>query len=147
MIFLITSIAKNITTILAKVNHYISIAAHKLLFIYFRRILMDMKKLSIVVLMTTSFIASTQATEVVAANNAGFTKLCVTAAAGNIAAMQNKIRASGYLGPFVAKNIQCNGEDLISFIKKNGKNADAMSYSLNRLRTKISNTEYPNNDL
>jgi len=108
---------------------------------------MDIKKLSIVVLITTGFITSTQATEVVAADNSGFTKLCVTAAAGNIAAMRNKIRSSGYSRPFIAKNIQCNGEDLISFIKNNGKNADAMIYSLNRLRTKISNIDYPNNNL
>tara|TARA_B110000091_G_scaffold210794_1_gene254285 strand:- start:1494 stop:1820 length:327 start_codon:yes stop_codon:yes gene_type:complete len=108
---------------------------------------MDIKKLSIIVLITMGFITSTQATEVVPADNSGFTKLCVTAAAGNIMAMQNKIRASGYSRPFIAENIKCNGEDLISFIKKNGKNADAMIYSLDRLRTKMSSTDYSNNSL
>ena len=86
---------------------------------------MNMKKLSIAVLMTTGLIASAQAADVVAANKSGFTQLCVTAAAGNRAAMHNEILASGYSRSYIAKNVQCNGENIVSFIEHNGKNSDA----------------------
>ena len=103
---------------------------------------MDMKKLFIVVLMTTGFITHTQATEVVAADNSRLTKLCVTAAAGNIAVMHNMIKTSGYSRSFIIENIQCNGENIISFIKKNGSNADSMIRSLDHLRTKTTNKNH-----
>jgi hypothetical protein len=106
-----------------------------------------MKKLSVLVLITTCFITSSQAAEVVAANNSGLSQLCVTAAAGNIAVMYNKIKASGYSHPFIAKNIQCNGENIISFIRNNGKNSDAMIRSLERLSSKVTITAQAKNSL
>ena len=106
---------------------------------------MNMKKLSIAVLMTTSFIASTQAADVVAANNSEFTQLCVTAAAGNRAAMHNEILASGYSRSFVTKNVQCNGENIVSFIEHNGKNSDAMILSLNHNDSEVTITDLAKN--
>ncbi len=106
---------------------------------------MNIKKIAIGFLMATGLIASTNAANVVAKDNSGLTQLCVTAAAGNIAAMHNKIRSSGYSHPFIAKNIQCNGENIISFIKNNGKNAEAMILSLERLRAKVISTAHAKN--
>ncbi|MCJ8320144.1 MAG: DUF3718 domain-containing protein [Colwellia sp.] len=108
---------------------------------------MNMKKLSIAILMTTGFIASTQAADVVAANNSEFTQLCVTAAAGNRAAMHNEILASGYSRTYVTKNVQCNGENIISFIEHNGKNSDSMILSLNHNANKVTITDLAKNSL
>jgi len=106
---------------------------------------MNMKKLSIAALMTTGLIASTQAADVVAANNANFTQLCVTAAAGNRAAMHNEILASGYSRTFVAKNVQCNGQNIVSFIEHNGKNAHSMINTLDRSNTEVTITDLAEN--
>ena len=106
---------------------------------------MNMKKISIAVLMTTGLIASTQAADVVAANNSGFTQLCVTATSGNRAAMHNEILASGYSRSFVAKNVQCNGKSIASFIENNGKNTNAMIHSLNRTNTNVTITDLAGN--
>jgi len=106
-----------------------------------------MKKLSIAVLMTTGLIASAQAADVVASNNSSFTQLCVTAAAGNRAAMSNEIKASGYSRNFVAKNVQCNGENIVSFIEHNGKNSHAMIKTLDRSNTEITITDLAQNRL
>ncbi|MCJ8321947.1 MAG: DUF3718 domain-containing protein [Colwellia sp.] len=106
---------------------------------------MNMKKLSIAVLMTTGLIASTQAADVVAANNSQFTQLCVTAAAGNRAAMHNAIKSSGYSRTYVANNVQCNGENIISFVENNGKNSNAMIHTIDRTATKVTITDLADN--
>ncbi|MCJ8320145.1 MAG: DUF3718 domain-containing protein [Colwellia sp.] len=106
---------------------------------------MNVKKLSIAVLMTTGLIASAQAADIKSANNSLSTKLCVAAAAGNRAAMHNEIKASGYSSNFVAKNVQCNGENIISFIEHNGKNADAMINKLDRTATNVTITDLAEN--
>jgi len=84
------------------------------------------KTLSLAIIMASGLASSVQAQEVVAADNGKFTELCVTAATGNVAALHNKINESGYSRKFVAKNVQCNGENILSFIEYYGRNTSAM---------------------
>jgi len=75
------------------------------------------KTLSLAIIMASGLASSVQAQEVVAADNGKFTELCVTAATGNVAALHNKINESGYSRKFIAKNVQCNGKNILSFIE------------------------------
>jgi hypothetical protein len=84
------------------------------------------KTLSLAIMMSAGLASSVQAQEVVAADNGKFTQLCVTAASGNVAALHNKTKESGYSRKFVAKNVQCNGENILAFIDHYGKNNTAM---------------------
>jgi len=106
---------------------------------------MNMKKLSLAVLMTTGLIASTQAADIVAANSSQFTQLCVTATMGNRAAMYNAIKSSGHSRTYIANNVQCNGENIISFIEHYGKNSNAMIHTLDRTATKVTVTDLAEN--
>jgi hypothetical protein len=36
---------------------------------------------------------------------------------GNVAALHKKIKASGYSRKFITKNVQCNGESIVSFVE------------------------------
>ncbi|MCJ8319820.1 MAG: DUF3718 domain-containing protein [Colwellia sp.] len=87
---------------------------------------MNIKKLSIATLCAFSFVASTNAIEVSAADNSVFSELCVTASAGNRAAFSKAIKSSGYSPAFIAKQVQCNGQSIQKFIETNGKNASSM---------------------
>jgi uncharacterized protein DUF3718 len=40
--------------------------------------------------------------------------------------MHNQIRDSGYSKTFIARNVQCNGENITSFIHHNGNNSEKM---------------------
>ena len=90
------------------------------------KIITKTKTLSLAIMMIAGLASSVQAQEAVAADNGMTTKLCVIAASGNIAALHNKINESGYSRKFVAKNVQCNGENILSFIEHYGRNTSAM---------------------
>jgi len=87
---------------------------------------MNTKKASITILCALSFIASSQATEITAADNSTLSELCVTASAGNRAAFHNAIKSSGYSRAFIAKNVKCNGQSIHKFIETKGKNSSSM---------------------
>ncbi len=79
-----------------------------------------------------------QAKTVLAANNSLVTQLCVTASAGNRAAMHNAIKSSGFSRRYIAENVTCNGKNIINFIDQYGRNAEAMINTLNRSATRVS---------
>ncbi len=87
------------------------------------------------------------ANEVVAADESNFTQLCMTALAGNRAAMHNNIKASGYSKAFIAKNLQCNGISLQAFVQRYGSNADAMLRVFDRRGHSTSITDLANNHI
>jgi hypothetical protein len=93
---------------------------------------MNIKKLAIVTMLILGVSATSQATEVKAADKSAMTNLCMTALSGNRAAMHNNIKASGYSKNYVAKNVNCNGINILAFIQQHGKNADAMLRILDR---------------
>ena len=82
-----------------------------------------------------------QAGQVVSADKSIATNLCVTAATGNRAAMHNTIKASGYSAKFIASKIECNGENLLSFVENNGQNSASMLKMLDRTKTSVSITD------
>ena len=106
---------------------------------------MKIKTLSIAIMMTAGLATSVQAQDVVAADQGKFTNLCVAAALGNVPALHNKIKASGYSLKFVTKNVQCNGKSISSFIEQYGKNTHAMLYSLNHKKPHVSITDIAKN--
>ena len=77
-------------------------------------------------LVVSSLSLSAQAKDFTSANNSVFTELCMTAVSGNRAAMHNQIASSGYSKSFIARNVQCNGENIASFVAKNGRNSENM---------------------
>lgn len=102
---------------------------------------MGIKKVAVVALISSGLFFSVQATELIAADNSGYTNLCMTALEGNRAKMHNTIKASGYSSRFVTKNVQCNGESLLSFVESNGKNSSSMLKMLDRDNTSVSITD------
>lgn len=87
-----------------------------------------------------------QANEMVAADDSNFTQLCMTALAGNRAAMHNNIKSSGYSKQFIAKNVQCNGVSILAYVQQHGENADAMLRTLDRSEYRTSITDLAKNN-
>jgi len=94
-----------------------------------------------------SMSAAVQAETVIAANNSLATQLCVTASAGNRAAMHNAIKSSGFSRRYVAENVICNGKNIINFIDQYGKNSEAMINTLNRSATRVSIIDIAKNNI
>lgn len=87
------------------------------------------------------------ATELKAANSSVYTNLCMKALSGNRAAMYNEIKASGYSRAFIAKNIKCNGIDILAYVQTYGKNSESMLKILDRASTDTSITDIASNRL
>lgn len=102
---------------------------------------MNIKKIAIATVIAAGFVSGAQAGSLTAADKSITTNLCMTAAAGNRAAMHNKIKASGYSSKFVAKNVQCNGESILAFVDKHGKNSEKMLSILDRSSNEVSITD------
>ncbi|GLX77707.1 hypothetical protein tinsulaeT_10470 [Thalassotalea insulae] len=96
------------------------------------------KKLIVVSALSTGFVFSSQAVELKAADNSTYTQLCLTAVSSSRPAMYNAIKASGYSKNFIAKNLRCNADDLISFVQSYGKNADDMIRAIQNRGTHVS---------
>jgi hypothetical protein len=108
---------------------------------------MSIKKIAISAIITAGLFSSVQATELEAADGSQFTNLCMTALEGNRAKMHNTIKASGYSDKFVARNVQCNGESLLSFVEQHGKNSSSMLKMLDRTSTETSITDLAQNTI
>jgi hypothetical protein len=102
---------------------------------------MSIKNIVVATIITLGFSTTVQAAKVTALDNSIATGICVTAASGNRAAMHKSIKSSGYSANFVANKIECNGENLLSFVELNGKNSTAMLKMLDRTKTSISITD------
>lgn len=82
------------------------------------------KKVLLVSLVAYTFTLFTQAQDFTAVDGSAFTQLCLKAVMGNRAAVHNQIKATGYSKKFIAQNVRCNGESIISFVRKNGRNSE-----------------------
>ncbi|MFT6917485.1 MAG: cytolysin (calcineurin-like family phosphatase) [Cognaticolwellia sp.] len=87
---------------------------------------MTVKKLVFAIFLVGAISTMSQANVMVAADNSNFTQLCMTALAGNRAAMHNHIKSLGYSKPFIVNNVQCNGVNILAFVQQHGKNSAAM---------------------
>jgi len=99
------------------------------------------QKVVLMSLVLSTFALSTQAQDFLAADNSKFSNLCVTAVSGNRVAMHNEIKNSGYSKQFIARNLQCNGENIVSFIRHNGRNNENMLKTIGGGREKVSITD------
>lgn len=90
---------------------------------------------TILITLSLSLTANAHAAEVVAQDNTQVTKLCVTAAQGNRAAMHNAIKNSGYSKRYVVNNIKCNDLPMTDFIAQYGKSPEAMNATLENARS------------
>jgi hypothetical protein len=108
---------------------------------------MSIKKLATVIialgLVTSASAAS--AAKLAAVDQSKATELCITAASGSRAAMHNAIKTSGYSSKFIVDKVQCNGENLLSFVEHNGKNSVSMLKMLDRRQTFVTITDLAKN--
>jgi len=88
---------------------------------------------------------SASAIEFSATNNSIDTELCMTALEGNKVAMHNKIKASGMSKKHIAKNVTCNGKNILAYVEQYGKNPDAMLRMLDRSNSRVSITDLAKN--
>ena len=93
---------------------------------------MNIKKIVATFFATSVISTFSYANEIVAADSSNFTQLCMTALEGNRAAMHNNIKSSGYSKEFVAKNVQCNGVNILAFVEQHGKKSNAMLRMIDR---------------
>jgi hypothetical protein len=105
---------------------------------------MNIKSIIAATIITLGTTATAQATKVIALDKSIATDLCVIAASGNRAAMHSSIKSSGYTPEFVASKVQCNGQNLLSFVENNGKNSTSMLKMLDRTKTSVSITDLAN---
>ncbi len=102
---------------------------------------MNIKKIAAATVITLGLVTSVQAAKLEAADGSIATKLCMTAASGNRAAMHNAIKASGYSAKFIENKVECNVESLLSFVEHSGKNSESMLRMLDRSQTSVSITD------
>ena len=88
------------------------------------------KKVMVASALVAMFAVSAQAKTFTAVDQSVATGLCVTAVSGNRAAMYNEMRNSGLSKQFIARNVQCNGENIVSFVAQNGRNSENMIKTL-----------------
>ena len=102
---------------------------------------MGIKKIAVIAMVCSGMFISVQAKVFEATDSSLYTDLCLTALEGNLAKMHNSIKSSGYSRKFVANKIECNGENLLSFVQHHGKNSTVMLKMLDRTRTSVSITD------
>ncbi|MDO6425902.1 DUF3718 domain-containing protein [Thalassotalea sp. 1_MG-2023] len=103
--------------------------------------MMCIKKVLVSALMIAGVAATAQAEKLTASDGSIETSLCMAAANGNRAVMHNQIKASGYSAKFVAKNIACNGENILAFVEKHGKRSEVMINMIERGEQQVSITD------
>lgn len=108
---------------------------------------MDIKKTVVAALVITGFSVQAKASDLVAANQSIATNLCLTAASGNRAAMVNQIKATGKSLQFIAKHINCNGENILAFVEQHGKKSQNMLKVLDRATHEVSITDIAKNTI
>ncbi|WP_286234580.1 DUF3718 domain-containing protein [Thalassotalea sediminis] len=108
---------------------------------------MFIKKVLLASVMVSGVVATAQAEKLTASDGTIETSLCMAAVNGNRAVMHNQIKASGYSKQFVAKNVECNGENILAFVEKHGKRSDIMINMIDRGERDVSITDIAKNSL
>ncbi|MCG7533031.1 DUF3718 domain-containing protein [Psychrobium sp. MM17-31] len=92
-------------------------------------------------LLLTSTAAHAGQFKFVAGNDSPYTQFCVAAANNNLMNYNQRVDSSGLSDRHVAKNTQCNGENIANFAAKYG--ADKTAKHINRFRRgNITITDY-----
>ena len=99
---------------------------------------MTIKKVISVVLVMVAMATSAQAGSFKPADDSVTTDLCMAAISGNRAAMHNEVKASGLSLNYIAQNVQCNGENILSYVQQCGKNSAKMLKILDRRNVEVS---------
>lgn len=99
---------------------------------------MTVKKLVSIALVSIGLVASAQAGTFKAADGSVTTNLCLAAISGNRAVMHNEVKASGLSLNYIAENVQCNGENILSYVQQHGKNSAKMLKILDRRNVDVS---------
>ncbi len=81
--------------------------------------------------------SAVNAAELVGTDKSITTKLCLTAAKGNIAAMRFAIKHSRLSKNYIIENVQCNQQSFLSFVEQYGNNSERMNYLLTRNKSKF----------
>ena len=115
--------------------------------LFFRSKRMKIKSVGLVAILLSVVTLSSQAIELKAANESALTNLCMTALSGKRVAMHNAIKASGYSKNFIAKNLQCNGVNVLAYVEQYGKNSAVMLDVLHRSDANTSITDIAQNRL
>ena len=76
------------------------------------------------------------ATTLVAKDHSISTELCMTAASGNRATLNNSIKNSGLSKSFIVYNIKCNSQSITDFVAQYGKSPTKINKLLNRAKNK-----------
>lgn len=103
------------------------------------------KKTGLMLLACTLTATGSYADELVAGDDSGFTQICMTAIAGNRAAMHNNMQISGYSRSYIVENVQCNGINILAFVENHGENPSAMLKMLDRRQHSTSITDLAKN--
>jgi hypothetical protein len=99
------------------------------------------KKVLLASLVVSTFALSAQARDFTAVDSTSLTQLCMKAVMGNRAAVHNQIKVTGYSKKFIAQNVQCNGENIVSFVRKNGRNSENILKTLGNNGADVSITD------
>jgi len=108
---------------------------------------MNVKKLTLTTIASFGLMMSANAADMTSADNSSFTNLCMSGLTGNRAEFYIAVSNSRYSKDYIAKNVQCNGESIISFIQHYGKNSDAMVRTLDNSITNVSIIDIAQNRL
>ncbi|MEW6991804.1 DUF3718 domain-containing protein [Colwelliaceae bacterium 6441] len=108
---------------------------------------MNIKQIVVATLLTTGLSISAQASVLKAADHSLATDLCMTAASGNRAAMHSKMSALGASVKYITKSVQCNGENILAFVERHGKNSQNMLKILDRSSYQTTITDIAQNTI
>jgi len=108
---------------------------------------MNVYKLALTAIFSYGTMMSANAAVMTKADDSSFTSLCMSAISGNRAKLHSELSTLNYSRSFITKNVQCNGESIISFIQHYGKNSDAMVRTLDNSSTNVSIIDIAQNRL
>jgi len=102
---------------------------------------MAVNRIISVVLVALGMVTSVQASSFQAADKSITTNLCMKAISGNRIMMLNEIKTSGLSLKYITANVQCNGENILSYVQQHGKNSEKMLKVLDRRNVEINITD------
>jgi len=107
---------------------------------------MTVKKAFTIALISLGMATAAQAGSFTAADKSISTDLCMAAISGNRAEMHNEVKASGLSLKFIADNVKCNGENILSYVQQYGQNSAKMLKILDRRNVEVNITDIAMNN-
>jgi len=106
---------------------------------------MNITKIAVASILTAGLSITTHASTLKPADKSFTTDVCMTAISGSRINLHNKIKNSGLSKAYVANKITCNGENILAFVDKYGKNPDKIVKMLDRSSREVSITDLAQN--